>query len=306
MTGLVARDQSSQIELSIDVRIGRSRIAVAIGAIALLIIGLAVGLAIANSHASAPPTAQTCSVPAGVDAPVIQAAMKACANGGTVSLAAGTYDLTNHMAASYPNEIITGAGQTQTFLVQHSRVNIWQITAPGVTIENMSVDTGTWNPGVPPVSKSPVPATIFSNQSHTSIINVSSKAGTGFGMRITGPSPCDAFQTLGTVVTNVDSTNTGSGGFTALDIDCTNGAQLTNITITGDYIAFYQDENVVLNGEAYTPDAHPCQTPAYVSGPSNHLLLENITGGGAVIAKASKRGPVTFLTITNDVRSPGC
>jgi hypothetical protein len=286
-------------------RLPRSRVKNALASIALVGIGLGAGLTIANNHAGAP---QTCPVTS-VSAVTIQAAMKSCANGGTVTIPAGTFALTNHMVASYPNETITGAGQALTKLVQHSRVNLFQITAPGVTIEDMSLDVGTYNPGNPPIPKNPVPGTIFSNALHTSVLNLTSFAGTGFGMRFTKGPTCDAFPDSGTVLTNVTTTNAGSGGFTSLDIDCTNGATLTNITVHGDYIALYEDENVVLNGEVareYLAYQKPCVAPWYVSGPSNHLLLENVDGAGAGVSKASSRGPVTFLSIVNNTKLPGC
>lgn len=266
-------------------------------------------------HALLQPTQVTVKLPncgfspSAVTAANIQADIKTCANG-TITIPAGTFKLTNHIAVNKPI-IIKGAGQTLTKLVQTASVNIFQISAPGVTIENMSLDTGTYNPGVPPILKNPVPGTIFSNQPNTHVFNLTSFAGTGFGMRIVGGGGpnCDLFNGYGTVVSNVISTNAGSGGFTALDIDCTNGATLTKITIHGDYIAFYDDENVTLNGEYSRPDGSfqkPCVAPWYISGPSNHLLMANVNGAGAGVSKASSRGPVTFLTITNNTKIAGC
>jgi hypothetical protein len=72
------------------------------------------------------------------------------------------------------------------------------------------------------------------------------QAGSGFGMRITGRTPCASYSTAGIVVDSLSITNTGAGGFSSLDIDCTNGAQLSNISIHGNYLALYQDENVTL------------------------------------------------------------
>jgi hypothetical protein len=291
------------------------RIRVAIATAAALVVGGVAGHFVLQPTQSSSGVqglhvvAATCPVSAGATAVTIQAAMQKCANGGTVEIAAGTYALTDHMTAQYANEVISGAGQTLTSLVQHSRVNIFQITAPNVTIENMSVDTGTYNPSGPLVSKNPVPGTIFSAQSHTSILNVSSFAGVGFGIRITGSNPCDAFPTTGTILSNVTSTNAGSGGYTSLDIDCTNGATLTNINIKGDYIAFYQDENLILNGEVareYINFQKTCVAPWFISGPSNHLQMLNVDGAGAGVSKASKRGPVTFLTVTNNTKIAGC
>lgn len=251
------------------------------------------------------PSLASCTL-ATVTAATIQADVKTCANG-AITIPAGTFVLTNHVAVNQP-VTITGAGSTLTHLIQSARVNIFQVTANGVTIENMDINTAKYNPGVPPILKNPVPGTVFSNGLNTHVINVSSEAGTGFGMRFTRGSPCDTFQDSGTVITNVTSTNTGTGGFTALDIDCTNGATLTNITIHGDYIAFYQVENVSLIGEFARPNIYnkPCTAPWYVSGPSNHVLLENVDGAGHGVSKASSRGPVTFLTIVANTVLAGC
>jgi hypothetical protein len=247
-------------------------------------------------------------VAAGASVTTIQAAINSCALGGTVVFAAGTYDLTNRLSVR-STETITGAGPTATFLVQHARFNIFQISADGVTIENMNLDTGTYNPGIPPQQGNPVPSVLFSDHNFTSVINVTAKAGSGFGMRITGPNPCQSFQTHGTVVSNVDVTNSGTSGFTALDIDCTNGAALSGITIHGDYLALYMDENVVINGMDYTADpyeAGKCGNDVYVTGPSNQVLLENIvTHNGKAFQHATQYGTVTNLTITNEVYAPG-
>jgi len=252
-------------------------------------------------------TGKICSVVAGASAATIQAAVNSCANGGTVELAAGIYPLTDHVVVR-SSEMITGAGPTLTFLVQHARMNIFRIDAPGVTVESMNLNTATYNPGVPPIPKDPVPSVLFSTQSHTSIINVTAEAGTGFGMRITGPSPCPGFGTTGTVVSNVNVTNTGTGGFTALDVDCTNGAKITNVVIHGDYLALYQDENVVVNGLTVTPGPYEqtCGAPVYVTGPSNHIVLENVLShGGRIITHGTKNGEVTALTETNDTLALG-
>jgi hypothetical protein len=243
----------------------------------------------------------SCTVAAGSSAAVVQSDVGTC---NVINLAAGTYAWTNHVDVNKP-VTIDGAGQTQTFIVQHAAVNIFQITASGSTIENLSVDTGTFNPGVPPILKSPVPGTIYSSASNTHVFNVTSNAGTGFGMRFTGSNPCAAYPTKGTEVENTISTNKGVGGFTALDIDCTNGATLLNDTINGDYIAFYQDKNVVLNGENFTAGPYEkgqCGADWYVTGPASSLKFSNIvTHNGKGIAK----GTVTGLTITNETYAPG-
>jgi len=115
----------------------------------------------------------------------------------------------------------------------------------------MNLNTATYNPGYVPIRKSPVPAVLFSNANNTTVTNVTAETGTGFGMRLTGPKPCYTFPITGSVVSNVIMVNHGTGGFAAVDIDCQNGARLTNINIHGGILALYNDENTVLNGEVY-------------------------------------------------------
>jgi hypothetical protein len=225
-----------------------------------------------------------------------------------VALAAGTYSLTAHIVLSHANETISGAGPTLTNLVQHARVNIFQITAPGVTIENLNVNTATFNPGIPPILKNPVPGTIFSAQDNTHILDIDSEAGTGFGFRLTGPNPCQNHTVSGDVVENTMSTNTGDGGFTAIDMDCLSSGLAQNDIIHGDYMALYQSSGVTVNGLIVTPgpfESH-CGAPIYVTGPAANDKLENVLShGGHIIAKSSSHGAVTNLSEINDTLAPG-
>ena len=101
---------------------------------------IAVHVATTSNPGVPPPGAnsgKTCPVAAtnGDPTTAIQTAIQNCASGGTVSLAAGTYAVSSRLTVKSP-ETIKGAGSTSTFIVQHSRQNIFQITAPGVTIED--------------------------------------------------------------------------------------------------------------------------------------------------------------------------
>jgi hypothetical protein len=130
----------------------------------------------------------------------------------------------------------------------------------------------------------------------------------GFGMRFTGPNSFTTFQNYGTVIENVNSTNTGGGGFTALDIDCTNGAKLSNITIHGDYIAFYMDENVTLTGEVSSPSAQnqACTAPYYVTGPSSNIHITDVLShGGHGISHNTLHGSVAGLVLSNNTLASG-
>lgn len=236
-----------------------------------------------------------------LDTAELSSAISAAGTASTVHIAAGICALDASLPI-HKSIIVDGAGPLNTFIVQHARQNIFQITAPGVTVENMNLNVATYNPGIPPIQGNPVPSVLFSAQSHTSILNVTAEAGTGFGMRITGSNPCDTFPTTGTVVQNVSITSHGRGGFTSLDIDCTNGAQLSNITISGDYIALYKDENVTITSENYTADAKPCQAPVYITGVASNITIDHVTGGGPVIVK----GLTSNIKITNGTVARGC
>jgi hypothetical protein len=259
---------------------------------------------------------KTCPIAAtsGDATTAIQTAIEGCASGGTVRLAAGVYAISSHFTVK-SGETITGAGPTSTFIVQHARQNIFQITAPGVTIENLNLNTATYNASAP-VAKNPDPGVLYSNASHTSVISVTGETGSGFGMRVVGPNPCSEYPTIDTVMMNINMTTTGKGGFAAVDVDCTNGAQLSNITIHGGILALYKDENVTLNGEDFTPgpDSISCEPAAYITGPATNITIADLTSSGAgVIVKQPASAIVTraitagsgCLAITNKAAPPG-
>jgi hypothetical protein len=243
------------------------------------------------------------------DTAAIRAAMQAASTGAgdEVTLPPGVCAVFANLPVNGSNPIsISGAGQTLTFIVQHTpATGIFGITTPHVTIENVNLNTANANPGPFPGGGSVAPAVIYSAVSYTSVINVSAEVGDGFGMRITGPNPCASYQTTGTVVRNVNVTNNGSGGRAAIDIDCTNGAQISNITIHGQYLALYQDENVSVSGETYVPASWmgTCHEPWYITGPAAGIHIANVLsyGGAGIISP-----PTSNITITNQTVRPGC
>jgi hypothetical protein len=256
------------------------------------------------TRAAAASVAATCANDTSKDTTTLQNAINNAGAGGTVTIAAGTCALTNRLTI-WKAVTLNGAGATATNLIQHSAVNIVQINVPGVTVSNLLLDTATFNPGQG-VQGHPKPAVLFSAQSNTTIRNVTALAGSGFGMRISGSSPCPNYSTHGTVVDHLTISNSGTGGFASLDIDCTNGATLSNITIHGNYIALYQDTNVTLTNETYTPQAKPCQVPWYLTGPSSNITIDHVAGGGKGIQKGTAAGGNTNVVVTNQTQSPGC
>ncbi len=219
-----------------------------------------------------------------------------------ITIGAGTCALDANLPLRNP-VTIDGAGAQRTFLVQHAVDNIFLVASPYVTVENVNLDTATANPGVFAQGTGGSPSVLYSAQSHTSVLNVIAETGNGFGMRITGPNPCSTYQTTGTVVSNLTISNRGNGGRAALDIDCTNGARLSNIIIPiGNYIALYQDENVSLTNEHYTPFSTPCHEPWYVTGPARNITITNVWGGGRGVIAA----PTSNVVLSNQVLAPGC
>ena len=211
------------------------------------------------------------------DTIAIQAAVTAAGQspGNTVSILAGRCELYGHIAVNGANGVtITGKGQSVTVLTQHSRSNIFQITTPGNTVEDMELDTGTYNYTYPPIRKSPDPGTLFSNSSNTSVLNVTSASGTGFGFRLTGPSPCDNHLVSGDRVAGARVSNFGTGGFSAIDIDCNQSATLTNTIVHGGSITAFEDGQTTITNVFYSKGryAMTCQ-PAW-----------EVTGGRASIA----------------------
>ncbi len=240
--------------------------------------------------------------------PAIQAAVDAAGRqpGGVVTIPAGICVLQGnvHLNTKY-GVTVEGAGATETFLVQHADQNIFQITSSGNTVEAMNLNTFSFNPGLIPIRKNPVPAVLFSNASNTTVMNITAETGSGFGLRLTGSNPCYAFPITGSVVSNVTMVNHGTGGFAAVDIDCQNGARLSNITIHGGILALYNDTNTVLNTETYYGVAR-CQPAWYVTGPASNILIENVVSyAGFGVIHGSSRGAATGITVTNQTRGAG-
>jgi len=260
-----------------------------------------------SAHTSVISSGATCD---GVsnDTPAIQAAVTAAGKqaGGVVTIPAGVCALFGRIAVNGANGVtIEGAGATSTFLVQHSRSNIFQITSPGNTVEALNLDTATYFPGIVPIRKFPVPAVLFSNANNTTVMNIAAETGTGFGMRLTGPNPCYTFPITGSVVSNVTMVNRGTGGFAAVDIDCQNGARLTNINIHGGILALFNDTNTVLNGETYY-GVNACQPAWFVTGPASNILIENVvTYAGLGVVHDSRHGTATGITVLNQTKGLG-
>lgn len=242
------------------------------------------------------------------DTPAIQAAVDAAGKqpGGVVVIPAGICSLNGNVHLNTKNGVtVEGAGATKTFLVQHARSNIFQITSPGNTVEAMNLNTFVFNPGIIPIPKSPVPAVLFSNADNTTIENITAETGSGFGMRLTGPNPCYMFPITGSVVSNVTMVNHGTGGFAGVDIDCQNGAQLSNITIHGGILALFNDANTVLNGETYY-GVNKCQPAWFVTGPATNILIENVvTYAGVGVIHGSRHGDATGIVVDNQTRGVG-
>ena len=222
--------------------------------------------------------------------------------GNTVAIAAGTCALFGRLAVKGTDSVtITGAAQASTVLVQHSRINIFQITTPGTTVENLTADTGTFNTTIPPVKGSPDPATLFSRSSNTTVRNFTSISGTGFGFRLTGPSPCASDLVTGDLVQNVDVTNQGVSGFSSIDVDCNRSATVSNVTVHGGTVTPYEDAQSTIDGLIYfkSPAASTCQAAWVVTGGQStisNVVTHNGFGrvaGGAVV------------TVSNETLAPG-
>jgi hypothetical protein len=219
---------------------------------------------------------------------------------GTVTIGAGSCWLSDNIAVRVP-VTIAGAGPAATFLVQHADADIFGITAPNVTISGLNLDTATYHPGVPPVPGNPAPPVIYASASHTSVLDVTAETGTGYGLRIVGPAPCYTYPTQGTVIRNLVMSNHGSAGFAAVDLSCTNGVTVTNLTVNpGGIVAVYKDENVFVDTEHYISANRPCQSALELTSGTN-FTIRNIYGGGRVLNKYG----ATNVSIVNDVPYTG-
>jgi hypothetical protein len=265
----------------------------------------------------------TCVDNPATDTKALQAALLSAEHGdGTVNIAAGNCAVDTALNVTAPLTI-EGAGPTATFLVQHAKKNLLLITGSGVTVENINLNNATYNTTAP-VHKHPDPLAMITNGDDETVRNVTAEAGSGFGMRFVGPNPCYTDLRHGDVISNVTVTDTAVGGFAAVDVDCQNGATLTNITIHGGILALYMDQHVSLTGETFQPDqyAETCVPPWYVGGPSRNITISNVTSaGGPGKMNAVLNGPPRYagsalanpiesedaITVTNQhITNPSC
>jgi hypothetical protein len=195
-----------------------------------------------------------------------------------------------------------------TVLIQHARTGIFSISGPGVTIQDMSLDTCTYNTMLPPAAQEayPDPGVLYSTGNSTTVANVVGCAGNAYTMRFAGPNPCYNDVTFGTVVANVEVSNVGVGGYAALDVACQRGVSLRNIGIHGNRLSLYRDSATTLTGERYTPGPYNqrCDPAWYVTGPASNIAIDGVTsyGGAGHIAGVSSN-----VTVSNQVvLSSGC
>ena len=265
---------------------------------ATLTVTCLMGLQSATAAASIWPVA--CTNNSASDTPALQTAVRnAEAHGGAVSIAAGTCALSDHVVVNSA-VVITGAGASATFVVQHAYRDIFEISGDDVTVQNVNLDTATYNASAPnPLN--PNPPVLYSTANNTTVSNVAGEAGSGFGMRITGPNPCYAHLTGGAAVSNVTMTTTGTGGYAGVDVDCQSHASLSNITIHGGYLAIYRDSNVTLTTEQFTPgpNAEKCAPPWFVTSdsiiPSAGIGISHVTSAGG---EGVVHGTVLGLVVT--------
>jgi hypothetical protein len=299
------------------------RIAVATFA-AVIAAVVAVGIT-STRGPSVPTSTVTCANNLATDIVTLQAGVDADYYG-VLTIAAGTCQLAGGTPLTVRKpEIIDGAGQNATFLVQALKqpgINVRSSANP-FTLENIHLDSATNNPGIYGLGQAcddtgkgqvlaATPGVLYSAADNTTLYKVTALSGCAFGIRIVGQpgQPCTAQTTHGTHVDHVTVIAPKSaGGFTPLDIDCTNGGSVSNVTIVGNFLALYYDANVTLTGETYRHGlvAKLCQQPFSVSAPSDHVAINTVV---------SDAGPGTFHTangaqnlndtVTNDTYNLAC
>lgn len=239
----------------------------------------------------------------------VTSALQAAVNsGGVVTLTAGRCTVNQKIALNQAVTVV-GAGQTATTLSQTATSgDIFDINVPHVTIEDMALDTSA-STAQPP---SPV---LFSNQSYTTVLDVNAttawvQSGActpgpcgGFGMRLTGPNPCDSYTVTGDVVADVNVTSYGAGGYSSIDVDCNVYASITGVTVHGGSVTPYRDENLTLDGLTYWqgPGAGINCEPAWEATGAGATTIKNVqtyNGWGKAL-----NGDV--VTLTNETLGAG-
>lgn len=222
------------------------------------------------------------------------------ATSGTVDVAAGTCALDARLVVDAP-VTIEGAGPTATSLIQHRWAAVFRITAKHVTIEDLNLDTATYNT-TPPQLKNPDPYALLSRAGYTTVRNVDVVAGSGFGIRFVGPNPCSADLRTGDVISGVNAATSGNGGFAAVDVDCQNGVTLDHIVIHGGILSLYQDRNVTLHDERFAAGANDplCKPPWFITGPALNISIDWVTSSAGAGDISSTPGSVPVRANSSD------
>lgn len=169
----------------------------------------------------------------------------------------------------------------------------------GTSITNLTLDAATYDGGT----------AILDYGNNTTLSNLIVLAPTStatynndaFGVRVIAVCKASDASTIyrsNNVVDNVLISGNGSGGTTELDISCQHNAQVSNVTITGNGLDIYYDQNSTFSNLNITATGHNF---TWVITASQNIVLDNLTlvGNSGVIEPDSK-DVTQNVTVTNE------
>jgi hypothetical protein len=171
-----------------------------------------------------------------------------------------------------------------------------------VTVQNLTVDTQTYNAGIP----------LRRNANNTTSRSVRVLAGSQtFGLQYAGPctqaKPAKgkqlnlAPQRTGNIVDDAIINDLGYAGNDGLDTSCQKNATVSNINLTGDQMTVYMDSNLTVNNFAFTPGPQNNPHGFHIAGPGDHITINGYrsSGGGGIIETNDMNHPLYWVdTVT--------
>lgn len=195
--------------------------------------------------------------------------------GHTVCVPAGTWKLASTVDIT-SQEVFEGAGRGRTFLVEtHPAHNLLRVSADGTIVQHMTLDTQTFNGGIP----------FASGASHVTLRNARILSGNQpghFAVYFAGPKGATVsapVYSTGNVITDVviNDTICDDGLSWSFQRDGT----IDNVQETGSRLALYVDNGTTVTNYRYRPG--PCtkaDDAFWITPPSRNITIDNFVSAG--------------------------
>lgn len=196
--------------------------------------------------------------------------------GGTVCIPAGTWRVTSQVVIPGP-ETVTGTGAGRTTLIQTiSDHNLLQARAAYTVVENMTLDTQTYDGGI----------AFSTGASHVMLRNADVRSGNQpgrFAIYFAGPrgaTPRAPRYSDGNTIQNVAVSDEICDD--GISWSFQSGGHVDDVHETGSRLALYVDDGTVVDGYSYTPGPCTAQDDGYwITAPSESITIQSFVSSGA-------------------------